>query len=381
MANASREHKVTMSVGGVEIGDWIEYEFGSSMVEPSNQWAMSRALTPKAVAACTLDSEVIIAIDGVVQMKGMIDEVEEDDRAGTMKVTGRDISGRLVQTSIPTIDGFDGLLLTDAVKKAASPWYSKVVLSDARNRSVRRGKGGKAPAQGEPAIFNVKGKLDEEHSGRLNPGEMCWAIMEQLASSVELLIWPSADGTEIIIGKPNYTQEVQFFFERANTQLGSSCINIRRKRSVRERYALIEVHGAGGGGDEDYGAVTVSKLGQATDGPELDGTGRDFKFPKRLVMANRAIQDSAEANRAAQREMNRRNFQRLQFVVEAPLHGQRYRCSEITLFAPNCLARLKSDQLGIDIVCIVYAVRFRGSRQGGESTELQLVPRGTVFVS
>jgi prophage tail gpP-like protein len=356
----------------------MDYEFSISMVEPTDAWSMTRQYEDREWKVCALDEELSIAIDGTTQINGFIDDREWDDVLGTMHIAGRCKGGRLVQESIPTTAGFDGLTLVDAAKKLADPWFKTVTLSDARNRAVRRGKGGRASAQGEPAIFNVHGKLDEEHSGRVEPGETRWNVLEQLTSSIQIGVWSSADGRELVLGKPNYQQDVQFLFQR--TARFSNVNNIRLKESVRDRYAMIEAHGAGPGSDEDAGDVTIDHIGIALDGPNPDGTGRDFKHPKRLAMMHRAIADNAEAQRAAEREMNRRNFSRRQITVEAPLHGQRFRSNVLTLFAPNTLARVVSDKHNLDAVFLIYACTFRASREG-ESSVLHLVPRGTVFTS
>ena len=380
MADAPREHTVLVTADDVQIEQWVEYEFSISMVEPADTFTMSRPLTDRAWRTLRPDTEIKIFIDGACQLNGYIDDAERGSKDLVMRIEGRDKGGRLVQESIPTTSGFDGLTLVDAVTKLVKPWFPKVVTTDARNRTVRRGKGGKAPANGEPAIFNVKGKLDEDHSGRVEPGEMRWNMIEQLCSSVSLLGWSSGDGREFIIGAPNYKQEVQYLFQRSKTR-GSNVEDIRERFSVRDRYAKIEAHGSGAGDDVDFGDATISKLGEAFDGPNADGTGRDFKHPKRLALTHRALADNAEGARAAQREMNRRNFSRRQLTIDAPLHGQLYRSSVLTLFAPNTLARVIDDEKEIDDVFLIYALTFRGSRQNGETTQIKLVPRGTVFIA
>lgn len=370
-------HRVTVTVGGSVIDQWIDYDLGVSMVEPADVFTLTRAFSLSAWRALRLDAEVKLAIDGTPVLTGYIDEREKSSKDYTIKITGRCKSGRLVQESIPTATGLDGLQLTDAVAKLASPWYTKVSLSDARNRAVRRGKGGRAPSAGEPAIFNVKGKLDESHSGRVDPGEMRWTVIEQLCSSVQLLCWAAADGRELIIGKPNYQQAIQYVLKVGD----QSTDDLVFTESVRDRYALIEAHGSGGSTDEDFGESTVSRLGIATDGPNPDGTGRDFLRPKRLVLSQRALASNDEGARAAEREMIRRDFNRRQVVVPVPLHGQRYRSDALTIFAPNTLARVIDSDLEFDDTMLIYEVRFRGSRRGGEKSVLKLVPRGTVFIA
>jgi hypothetical protein len=162
-----------------------------------------------------------------------------------MEIAGRAKSGRLVQESIPSVAGWDGLLLDEAVRRLAAPWYTATTFSNARNRSVARGKGHKAAAGSEPAFFKVRGKLDEEYAGRIDPGETRWNVIEQLCSSIGVLCWSSADGRELVIGQPNYAQEIQFLFR--HSRAGSTVTNMTLRESVRDSYALIEVHGSGAG--------------------------------------------------------------------------------------------------------------------------------------
>ncbi len=379
MADGTNAHRISVSVQDKTIEGWIDYDISSSMLTPADGFSLTRAFTLDAWKLCRKDARVKIAIDGVVQVDGFIDVRSKSAADGTMRIEGRCKVGRLVQTSIATTTGYDGMTLVDAVKKLAAPEFTTVVLSDARNRSVRRGKGGRAPAQGEPAIFNVKGKLNSERAGKLDPGEMRWNVIEQLCSSVGLACWTSADGRELVIGKPNYKQEIQFFLRHSRTR-GSNVVDMQLTESVRDGYAMIETHGSGGGGDEAYGDGVISHEGNAFDGPNPDGTGFDFTWPKRLLKTQRAVASNAEAGRAAVKEMLRRRFDRAQLVVEAPLHGQRFRSDIITLFAPNTLARVIDDDLGSDQTWLIYEVKFKGSRKTGERTTLKLVPRGTVFI-
>lgn len=379
--DGTRAHRVEVSIAGKEIGDFLSYDIISTMVEPADGFQMQRAFDIRAWRLCEPDAEIIVAVDGTVILNGFIDDLSRNAKAGTMEIAGRDRSGRLVQESIPTVNGWDGLSLVEAVKRLAAPWYTKVSLSDARNRSVRRGKGHKASAADEPAYFGVSGKLDEDHAGKFDPGETRWNMIEQLVSSVGLLCWSSADGKELIVGKPNYKQQIQYLF-RVSRSKGSTVNDMRYAESVRDSYALIEVHGSGTGDEDDFGENVTSYLGTSKDGPNIDGTGGWFKRPKRLVVTQTALSSNAEAKRAAARERIRRDFRLRHLTVEAPLHGQVITGSTRTLFAPNTLARCIDDDLEMDETWLPYACRYRcGGRNAGETTELMLVPRGVEFVA
>lgn len=378
-ADGTRRHRVSVVIGNRQIDGWIDYDILNTMLEPADGFSLTRPFSLDAWKLCRLDEAIKVAIDGIVILDGYIDDRARDAKAGTMEIAGRDKSGRLVQTSIPNVSGWDGLQLDEAVRRLGSPWYTKVTLSNARNRSVARGKGHKAAAGAEPAFFGVKGKLDEEHAGRLDPGEMRWNVIEQLCASVGLLCTSSADGRELVICEPNYAQAIQYLFRHGRS--GSTVRNMVLRESVRDAYALIECHGAGAGDDGDFGDNVTSFLGVAKDGPNPDGTGNHFLREKRLAMQQRAQASNAEAQRSAELEMKRRNFRLRQLTVDAPLHGQVVAGTIATLFAPDTLARVIDEDLESDETWFVYACRFKGSRAGGETTELMLVPKGTEFVA
>jgi hypothetical protein len=140
------------------------------------------------------------------------------------------------------------------------------------------------------------------------------------------------------------------------------------------------VHGSGAGDDADFGDNVTSFLSTAKDGPNADGTGNHFLRGKRLAMLQRAQASNAEAKRAAEREMKRRNFHLRQLTVDAPRHGQIVAGKTTTLFASDTLARVVDEDLEMDESWLIYACSFKGSRRG-ETTHLMLVARGTEFVS
>jgi prophage tail gpP-like protein len=376
--DGTRRHRVAVTIGAEQIDGWIDYEIQSSMVEPTDGFRLSRPFDKRAWDLCQLDQKVKVSIDGVVMLDGFIDDRARSTSARTLEIAGRDKAGRLVQESIPTVSGFDGLNLVEAVKRLATPWFTSITLTDGRNRSVRRGKGHRAAAGGEPAFFKVSGKLDEEHAGRVDPGQRRWDVIEQLCSSIGVMAWSSADGRELVIGEPNYQQAIQYLFRHASS--GSTVKEMALRESVQDAFALIEVHGSGAGDEDNFGDDVTTYVGTAKDGPNADGTGKNFLHPKRLVVAQSALTSNAEARRSATREMKRRAFKMRQLTVEAPLHGQVLAGVVPTLFAPNTLARVVDEELELDETWLIYAVAFNGSRRG-ETSQLMLVPRGTQFVS
>lgn len=369
--DATDAHVVVVSVDGQQIGDWTSYELSSSVIEPCDHFSMIRPVDPLAYELCATDRQVTIAIDGITQLVGRIDRREYDAKAGTLSISGRDLVGRLVQESIPAGVAYDGLALVEIVKKLAAPWFRDVVLSNADNRAVRRGRGAKARAGKEPLIFPGRGKI-----GRIDPGEMRWQVIEKLCQQAGIMAWSSANGRTLILGKPNYTQAPQWLFRHSYTRT-SNVRDLKLINDVTDAYALVEIFGAGAGDDSDYGAAVASRTGTAKDGPFADGTGGLFLKQKRLVMSQHATQNNADAAQQARQELMRRRFRSAQCNVEVATHGQKLGGTTPTLFAPDTIARVQIDDIGHDALWWVHTISQRGARDSGETTSLEMVPVGT----
>ena len=369
------DHVVSIVIGGQQVDGWISYEIDSSMTEPSDSFVLVRPFDRDAWNLCRLDSRVRVTIDDTVMIDGFIDTRETDAEGGTMQITGRDKAGRLVQESVPQVV-FAGLKLTQIAEKIVSPWFSKVVLSDARNRLVRRGKkGSKAPTGNEPIV------LDTAQSTRLDPGQMRWAALEEIVGRAGYIMWSSADGSEFIIGKPNYNQAPQVVI--AHPEPGSSrratCKSLRITESIADMYSRIIAVGSGGT-VEDFGPNAASRVGDARNNPDnVDGVGRDFTRAKRLILPEQAIRSADEAKRYAAQEMRRRSFGRLSISATMPGHGQVLTGSAPTLFAPNTMAQVIHEELGFSQPCLIYSCKYRVDRKAGYVTDLMLVPSGTEF--
>jgi hypothetical protein len=80
-------------------------------------------------------------------------------------------------------------------------------LSNARNRRVLRGQGKRADGV-EPVRLNTR------VGTRLEPGQTRWTVIEELLGQAGYLAWSAGDSAELVIGQPNYDQEVQFELRR-----------------------------------------------------------------------------------------------------------------------------------------------------------------------
>jgi len=373
-------HDVSIVIGGKRISGWTSYEIGSSMIEPVDHFTVERPFDAEIWRACVPDSAVKIKIDDTVILVGFVDDrTKSSGRDGSMMtINGRDKVGRLIQESAPYI-AYDGLDLLTLAKRVADPWFTDVVLSDARNRYVRLGKGHKAVGGSEPLILKARKKIHQ-----VTPGTFRWKVIEELVSEAGYLMWSSADGRELIIGKPNYSQDVQFLCVQAlpGSTRSTTVETLTIRESVADRYSLIAAVGAAAGDSASYGKDTVSRRNYVRNGPGIDGTGVDFQYPKRLILTEHNLQSEEEAIAAARLEMDRRDMHRLVVTARMRSHGQISAGTTPTIFAPNTLARVVDEETDLEFneICLIHSCRYSSGRQAGETTELTLVPKGTTLV-
>lgn len=366
-------HTVSIVVDGQEVRGWTDYAITSSIMDPVDTFTMSLPWSREAWDLLRPDRSVRVTIDGVTVLRGMLDDRESPGDDDSITVSGRDRIGRLVQESAPAFS-YNGQSLTQVIARLADPWFTRVTLSNARNRRVLRGKGHKAEAGAEPIIVEPRadGMLAE-------PGQTRWAIIEELLSQAGLMAWSAGDGTELIVGLPNYGQSPQWRFFRPRpgslrASEGNASIGVRD--STADRYSQVIVVGSGRGTRTNYGAAVASRRGEALDSPHsADGTGEDFTYAKRLVIHS-PVQSTREATAMAERELRRRRAQGEVITVSVPWHGQVSGGVYRTIYTPDTMANLECERTGRRGAYLVTSCKYTSRRGDGERTDMELVPRG-----
>jgi prophage tail gpP-like protein len=393
VAAEQRKHEISISIDGQQVFNWTDYEISKSMIEPADQFTLTRAFDARIWNVCRRDARVRVLVDQVVMIDGLIDDRRKMSAARTMTIGGRCRVGRLVQESADRVN-YAGLELVEAVRQLADPWYQRVVLSDARNRNLLLGKGSKAnrvSAEHEPLIV----KLKTTGAGKVQPGQFRWSAIEEIVSGAGLICWSSGDGKELIVGRPNYTQAPQFLIVHAPPGIGikSTFKDLVHEESNGDRYSVIAVVGTGGATEQDFGYQVSARRAMVFDNEapgsarsggwsSNDGTGRDFQYPKRLLMPEQNFDSQGDAQNIAEREQARRDFRRTHAEAIMPHHGQFITAGAPTIFAPNTLAAVADYDFDppLEGDYLIYGCTYRGSHDSGEETVLQLVPKGTQIV-
>lgn len=377
-------HSVRIAAGGTEprtIDSVQSFELTMDMLELADPFSISMPFRLPLWHAFATDSEVEIYIDDIRVMSGFVDRRERNiDRSGSLlEITGRDRGGRLVDESAP-LGNFVNKGILELGKAMVSPWFQSVSLSNADNRRLLAGRGRSvAGVSSEPAI------KPRSATKKVEPGETRAQVLQSFLEEAGLLAWSSADGTQFIIGKPNYGQETQYTFFQAAPQSSrakdTNVLSMRFSEDVGEIYSEYEVFGAGKGNGANYGKNVLRRRGSAFDGFETGGTGSLFSHSKKLIISDSDVKSAAQARERAERELNLRYASANEITVTVPGWGQRYKgVGEPVLYAFDKIALLEDEESETSRECLITRVQFTESKMGGQVSTISMVPIGTELV-
>lgn len=387
------ENSVAVVVGPYHIEDWLSYEIVNDMLSPADSFELTAGpFTNDLYRALLPDSEVQVFLDDTRILTGLIDERRSTSSKGQgtqLVVRGRDRGGRLLDERCPLFS-LVGLGILDLAKKCTDPWVTNVTASNATNRRLIAG--GAAARMGriskEPAIEVIRESTNifghgSDHRRKVRPGESRWQVLAHFLEETKLLAWPTADGSTLVVGQPNYNQEPTFHFVHAKPQsqraADSNVESIEVVDNFGERYSRIicmadDVEPGGG-------AVRHYK-GEVFDGVGPDGEGRNFIHPKVMIIHDSDVKSNAMAQARAEREMAERDGAGHELVVTVRGHSQVIAGGKTpTLYAFDTIARVTSEDFGIDADYLITRTRFTLKKDSGPVTELHLVPKGTTLVT
>lgn len=371
MITSVPQHRVAVIVHGEQFEGWSSYEITRSLTDVPSTFSLRAPWSRRAWDMCAPDRPVTITVDDVPIITGFIDDEQAPD--DVIEITGRCKLARVWSDAAPGIS-FAGLGIEEIVRELVKPWFAGATLSNARNRNVTRGKGKKARAASEPI------RIASKVGTRIEPGQTRGAVIDRMLEQAGYLVWSSGDGREVVVGKPNYSQEIQFRFFRpapiSSRKDEQTVLELTPKRSTGDRFSRVIVVGSGVGTDVNYGTPVASRSGEALNNPhDPDGVGEDFTSPKRLVI-QRTVASAKDAAEFAAREMATRDAQGDVFTARCAGHGQRIAGAFTTLFAPDVLASVEDERTGIAGRYLIAECTFSSGRGEGETTTMTLVRQG-----
>jgi prophage tail gpP-like protein len=374
------QHRVDVRIGSKVVQGWTTYSVDTDMLQPADAFSLTFGKASRALyELCRPDEAAQIILDEATILTGYIDERSfRSDRSGTnIGISGRDKGGRLCDESMELFT-FDGLGIQDLAERCVEDWFPQVSFRNTENRRLTRGPHAKtAKTSGEPAIVQ-SGRAAK----KVRPGESRWQVLENFLEKSELLAWSSADGQSFIVGLPNYAQAPQYrFFHAAETSDRhgeSNVLSCEITDTLAERYSRITAIGASRGNKATYGDRLKQK-GVVRNNPEtVFGTGRDFIWPKRLILADDDVRDRSLADKRAAREMAYRDSTGHRITLSVRGHSQIYGGLPV-LYAFDTMAEFEDEVTGVKGRYLLVSVRFTRNRNQGEVTTITLVPEGTIL--
>lgn len=381
---------------GLNVDVFDAYDFTSDCLRPGNGFTFSlwrsadrRAQWPVLQRRVRLGAPVSFRMDDALQLNGTIEEFQElSDRNGGTRIviSGRDIGARVLEWDANPIVSFQNLSLFDALTELYSDLGIAVVLGvlaeDARN--IQTG-----ALRGTAAVGRRRHRRNASVVNRGHPrvGEKVWAVAEAFCRKAGLFQWvaPIDDLGEmgIVLGRYDYKSPPLWAFTRhvdpINGEVVGNAVSVTHAMQARNIPTEVKVFGHGARGDV-LSARNTADLGNHYLTDTQINVGRvHSEFPRqpRYVKSqrSRSIEESRqEADRIIARTMQ--GFRTYTVTVQG--HAQTTPSGARLLYAPNTVATVSDDVLGLNERMWVHRVQMKGRREGGCETTLTLLPLGSV---
>lgn len=332
------DNTVSLLIGGKVHSQWSRYDIDSDLLIPADAWQVELGMPlgqfPPAV---DIGAAVQVRIGADTVMTGRIDDVEDAVSHGshTLTITGRDGAAVLVDCSSPIFTA-KKVTLAEVVANVVRPLgISRVRIDAASTRTSEK--------------INVE------------PGDTAWETLVHAAEANGLWPWFEPDGA-LVVGGPDYTRPPVASLVMRRNGKGNNVLDLKRTRSMAERYSDITVLGQAHGTSVEHGKHALKS---SVKDPAVD------VYRPKVVVDHDA--ENTEIARARARKIL--SDSRLKgFTLTARVVG--HRTSAGVLWAPGQRIHVLSEPHGIDAVFFLMARKFQGGRGIGMVTQLTLKEDG-----
>lgn len=213
---------MSLRVGDTELTVFKSYSVNSHFLTPTDGFHFvvgDEQLTDELLDLLIPGRKCQLFIDGAIQMTGYIDRVDTTgDRSGgnVVTVAGCDVFSPVVRSEIDPRRRFpDKMPLDELLKDILTPFgFTKFEIDNtenievAANRAIRSIKGGKAKRKHPRRVRSTK-TLKKYALAKTHPhhGETFYQFLGRLLNREELWMWPNVEGDGIIVSTPNYDQD------------------------------------------------------------------------------------------------------------------------------------------------------------------------------
>lgn len=331
---------VAVRIDGQEHRDWLAYDIDSDFLIPADGFEFELGVDAVQASVPNLAGKRCeVVLNGETVLTGIIGNQHHDKAKGqrSLRLTGRDLAGLLVDCSAPQLN-VKGMTVLAAAQKLAEPWKTHI-------KTVR------LKADKNPTL----GKIDIE------PGESVWQALTHIANSVGLHVWLEADGS-LVVGGADYSTPPVATLLWSKTDRRCNVERLAIEYDSDNRYSEVvflaqSAAKSGSGGKHDLRWV-------------WQDPAMPLHKPKTVVVAN--AENLENLQRQAKKQLSDWKLEGMTITVTVGDH----KTLDGTLWQAGQRVHLIDDEEGIDAIFFVMGRRYMLSRSGGTQTELRLKEDG-----
>lgn len=388
----ARSHEVRLTIGSgasaLRLSQWDEIAITQDMLRPGSPWTVTlwregrSDAWARVRAAAKIYSPVSVAIDGAVQLHGVLERFRDgaDARGAPFTISGRDLlAGALVSDVDPRLS-LQNSTLEEVFRRALGPLGFDVLISASADeaRAVQAGArpGTHASTHRHPRRHRVD---------RFKPkvGERLWAFLEALARRHGFLIYgvPVGEGVGVVIDKPAFDLAPEGILWRRRTQNPDGTYQGNLLSGFLDFDATdvptdVTVFG--------HGSLTASHDARHEATASNDWLSTAHRVADVHPARHRYLQDPRArtpqiAEQRARREVARanQNLAVYEATVQGFSHGFSHGQPE-RFWTMNTPVTVDDEVSGVRGRWLTTQLTFTRSRAGGHTTRLRLVPPGSI---
>jgi prophage tail gpP-like protein len=401
--NLPEKEQITLRLmeAGVELKNWISYKFIDHFLNPSDSWSFKIGdplIDDTTANALVPGNSIQLSINGTVQSTGIIDSVERKaTRTGGLEwnIAGRDKLGQANDSNAdPTLQIKPQQTALDLLKMYLGPFGwpndSDYVIDNADNRAVmtNQKRGIKlTKKKGRPVKSVVL------HQLKPYPKEGCFEFVARILQRQGLWVWPTADGSQIVVGTPDFEQDP---ICRIIRQKGgfNNILDGTVRFDATDQPNIIIAEGSGGGGEWGHSRLRTIMANPTTfyRGAELYApVFAKFKDAKYLpskhsfytVMYTPTVRilylhddeshTQQELDNFVYREMALRTRKSLTVHYTMEGHGQLLPDGSFVPWTVDTVVDVQDDVGGVHEPMWVLSRTLNKSRGSGTTTDLEMI--------